>query len=101
MKNTVKAGTKLDSVVCETQIMALRVPEEDLDICCGGSPMVTGGAKQGEPAAGFDTGTLAGKRYVDEAETMEFLCTRGGAGSLTVNGVPLGQKQAKKLPSSD
>ena len=42
-----------------------------------------------------------GKRYTDEDETMEFLCTRGGDGSVSVNGVALDIKAAKKLPSSD
>ena len=46
-------------------------------------------------------GSLVGKRYVDEAETLEFLCTRGGEGNVSVNGVALEVKQAKRLPSSD
>ena len=46
-------------------------------------------------------GSLVGKRYVDEADTMEFLCTRGGEGNISVNGVALEVKQAKRLPSSD
>jgi len=51
--------------------------------------------------AGENNGTLVGKRYTDEAESMEFLCTRGGDGSVSVNGTPLDVKAAKKLPSSD
>ena len=46
-------------------------------------------------------GSLVGKRYVDESETLEFLCTRGGEGNVSVNGVALEVKQAKRLPSSD
>jgi len=57
-------------------------------------------AELGTPS-GENSGTLVGKRYVDAGETMEFLCTRGGAGSVSVNGVPLLIKQAKQLPSSD
>ena len=98
----IKAGTKLDSAVCDTQVMALRVPDKEFSVCCGGKTMQTGGVeRQGEPESGLDGGTLVGKRYVDAAETMEFLCTRGGAGSLSVDGHLLEQKQAKKLPSSD
>ena len=44
---------------------------------------------------------MTGKRYTDAAETMEFLCTKGGAGSISVDGVVLGIKAAKALPSSD
>ena len=37
----IKAGTKLYSAVCNTQIMVLRVPADDLDVTCGGLPMHT------------------------------------------------------------
>ena len=37
----IKAGTKLFSAVCDTQIMVLRVPTDDLDVSCGGLPMQT------------------------------------------------------------
>ena len=32
---------------------------------------------------------------------MEILCTKAGAGTLTIGGRPLGAKEAKKLPASD
>jgi len=99
-----KAGVRLKSAVCPTQIMVLRVPTVALDMGCGGHPMVP---MADEPPAGleldpaFAEPSLTGKRYVDAGETMEFLCTKGGAGALSVNGVRLGVKQAKALPSSD
>lgn len=98
---TIKAGVKLTSTMCDTQVMVLRVPSGDVVVTCGGAPMSTdaGAARTGEAPAG--DGTLAGKRYTDANETMEFLCTRGGAGSLAVDGAPLVVKQAKQLPSSD
>lgn len=98
----IKAGTKLYSAVCNTQIMVLRVPADDLDVTCGGLPMHT--EEVAEVSLMSDDageGSLVGKRYVDEAETMEFLCTRGGEGSIAVNGFALEIKQAKRLPSSD
>ncbi len=96
-----KPGTKLSSAVCKTQIMALRVPAEEVDITCGGAPMQLGDPDELGAPSGENSGTLVGKRYTDEAETMEFLCTRGGDGSVSVNGTPLDIKAAKKLPSSD
>jgi len=96
-----KPGTKLSSVVCKTQIMALRVPAEELDVTCGGAPMQVGDPVELGTPSGENSGTLVGKRYTDEAETMEFLCTRAGDGSVFVNGIALGIKAAKKLPSSD
>jgi len=97
-----KAGMKLKSAVCEGQIMVLRVPAVALDIRIGGAPVLVGD----ETAAGtldpaFAAGILTGKRYTDAAETMEFLCTKGGQGSISVDGVNLGVKTAKALPSSD
>jgi hypothetical protein len=44
---------------------------------------------------------LIGKRYIDAQERVEMLCTQGGQGSLTFEGVVLSVKQAKALPSSD
>jgi len=96
-----KPGTKLSSTVCNTQIMALRVPAEELDITCGGAAMQVGDPAELGTPSGENDGTLVGKRYTDEGETMEFLCTRGGNGSVSVNGTPLSIKAAKKLPSSD
>lgn len=98
----IKAGMKLSSTVCDTQIMVLRVPAGDIEITCGGAAMQDNEPdSKGDVASDAAGGTLVGKRYVDEAETMEFLCTRGGDGGLAVNGVNLDVKQAKRLPSSD
>lgn len=97
-----KAGTKLKSAVCEAQLMVLRAPATALDIRIGGAPALVGDeAASAALDANFAGGVLTGKRYTDEAETMEFLCTKGGAGSLSVDGVVLGIKTAKALPSSD
>lgn len=101
MGDIIKAGTKLSSAVCQTQIMALRVPANELEITCGGAPMVTEDGDKGPIDNDLAGGTLVGKRYVDEGETMEFLCTRAGEGTVQVNGVSLEIKQAKQLPSSD
>ncbi|MGB0908417.1 MAG: hypothetical protein ACPGVT_13065 [Maricaulaceae bacterium] len=101
MAQIYKPGTKLTSSVCKTQIMALRIPTSELEITCGGAPMQVGEPSELGVISGDNTGSLVGKRYVDEGETMEFLCTRGGDGSVSVNGVALGVKQAKQLPSSD
>jgi hypothetical protein len=53
------------------------------------------------PAADRKAGTLLGKRYADEAAGLEVLCTKGGEGSLSVNGSLLVLREAKPLPSSD
>ena len=104
MAATYKPGARLKSAVSDTQIMVLRTPGAAIDLRCGGHAMV--GMAEEVPAglvmdAALATPCLTGKRYVDAAETMEFLCTKGGDGTLSVDGVALDVKQAKQLPSSD
>jgi len=101
MGQVYKPGAKLSSTVCKTQIMVLRVPAEELDITCGGAPMQVGDPAELGEMSGENNGTLVGKRYTDEGETMEFLCTRGGDGTVAVAGYTVDVKAAKKLPSSD
>ncbi len=99
-----KPGLRLKSSVCSTEIMVIRSPGGAALLSCGGIEMIAiteappAGAKL-EPA--HARGSLIGKRYVDAAEALELLCTKGGEGSLSVDGAALGMKQAKALPSSD
>jgi hypothetical protein len=98
-----KAGARLKSVVCETQVIVVRAPQGDVVVSCGGVAMtpldVDAAAGELDPSAA--EGTQLGKRYADEEVGIELLCTKAGKGSLTLNGVPLGLKQAKALPASD
>jgi hypothetical protein len=100
----IKPGTRLRSAVDETEVIVVRSAQGSLDIRCGGQPMLPQGTEQppGQSlAAGFDSGTLLGKRYTDEAGTLELLCTKGGKGSLSIGETPLQLRDAKPLPSSD
>jgi len=95
-----KPGTKLKSAVCDTEVMVIR--GKDLVVECGGAPMAAekpAASEEVNPA--FADGTQMGKRYVDEAGTVELLCVKPGRGSLSVGGVSLKPKEAKTLPSSD
>jgi hypothetical protein len=99
-----KPGARLKSAVSDVQIMVLRAPPGVLDLRCGGNPMsglTEMIAAPGAPSTDIDGETLTGKRYVNASESLEFLCTKGGAGILSVDGVALAVKQAKALPSSD
>ena len=98
-----KPGTRLQSVTCETQVVAVRVPAGDVDLRCGGQPMVPVGeaGDKTAPAAGFDGGTLMGKRYGSDELGLELLCSKPGAGSLSLGDELIGLKEAKPLPSSD
>ena len=98
-----KAGARLKSVACETQVIVVRAPQGDVEVTCGGAVMVPVDAEA--EAAALDPaaadGTQLGKRYDDEELGLELLCTKAGNGSLRVNGVVIGLKQAKALPASD
>lgn len=97
-------GSRWKSAVCETEAVVVRPPSTPASLECGGQPMV---AFNGERPAGLAldpahaSGSLLGKRYLDEETGLEALCTKAGAGSLSVSGRPVIVKEAKKLPSSD
>ena len=98
-----RAGQRLHSAVSDAQLIVVRAPDADVDLRCGGTPLLD------EPrtpettvaAESSDDALLIGKRYADEELGLELLCTRPGAGALTVDGNDLGLKGAKPLPSSD
>ncbi len=98
-----KPGARLRSAVCDTEMVVIAAPGGDLEISCGGAPMLA----EGEEAsgAGLDggaaEGTELGKRYTNGAGDLELLCVKPGAGSLAANGEALVLKGAKPLPSSD
>ena len=99
-----KAGIRIKSAVCATELMVIQAPDGDADLRCGGAPALAMGE---ESPAGVEIdpeakgGTQIGKRYVDEGGTLELLCIKPGEGSLSLGGAPLLLKQAKPLPSSD
>ena len=99
-----RPGQRLASAVSDTEVVVVRAPDGDVEVGCGGAPMVEVGqpapadatldASLGEPAA-------IGKRYADEDAGLEVLCTKAGEGALTLDGTVLLLKGAKPLPSSD
>jgi hypothetical protein len=99
-----RAGSRLKSAVCDTEIMVVKAPGGELDVTCGGTTMVdatvTVTDKAG-PAADAAGGTQMGKRYVNADESLEVLCTKPGAGSLAADGAALVLKENKPLPASD
>ncbi|WP_234476074.1 hypothetical protein [Streptomyces sp. MBT65] len=99
-----RVGQMLASTVDTTAVIVVRCPDSEVDITCGGAPMIEGtapGAVTGTPDPDRMGGSLLGKRYADEDLGLELLCTKQGPGTLAVNGVPLPVKSAKPLPASD
>ena len=98
-----KPGSRWPSSVCDTEVIVVKGSPDPVELTCGGVAMVAAGE---EPAAGAlddsaSEGTLLGKRYVDDGDTMEVLCTKPGTGSLGADGASLQLKEAKPLPASD
>jgi hypothetical protein len=101
-----KPGMTLVSVVDATTILVVKAPADDVTVTCGAEPMTDpASAPSGRPTTTATTaaagGAQLGKRYTDEAGSIELLCTKGGSGVLAVDGTALTIKQAKPLPASD
>jgi hypothetical protein len=99
-----KAGTRLKSPVCSTEVMVIAAPDGDVDLRCGGAPMIDMQADAPSDASlspDAANGTAMGKRYVSESGDLELLCTKPGDGSLGLGDTLLNTKDAKPLPSSD
>jgi hypothetical protein len=99
----VKNGTRLQSQVCDTQVIIVRATDALADLRIGGAPAVALG-EEPDSALTLDTtlagGTQMGKRYV-AADGAEVLVTKAGTGTLTIGATPLELKEAKPLPASD
>ncbi|MHA4854980.1 hypothetical protein L1080_036555 [Rhodococcus sp. MSC1_016] len=99
-----KTGAKMRSAVCSTEVMVIRAGSGDVTLCCGGVPMLAADESTqaaGVPEAGFDAGTVMGKRYIDTESGVEVLCVKPGAGSVSAGDRTLELSVPKALPSSD
>lgn len=99
----IKNGTRLQSQVCDTQVIVVRTADSLDDLRAGGAPMVPIGEETSADLAldpAFSDGNLMGKRYVDEAGA-EVLVTKAGKGTLSIGTTALAIKEAKPLPASD
>ena len=85
MSVQLKAGGRFRSTTCATEVVIVKGAGE-IDLCCGGASMVPVGETDsaGAPAAPFNEGTLVGKRYASEEDAIELLCTKAGAGTLSI-----------------
>lgn len=93
-----KPGLKLKAAGATTEVIVIQAPAGEVSLTCGGVAMSPDGA--GDPGASNGE-VVIGKRYCDEAGTVELLCSATGAGPLAIDGEVLAVKAAKALPSSD
>jgi hypothetical protein len=101
----IKNGARLQSQVCDTQVIVVRSADSLDDLRCGGQPMVAMDSQKGTansggaPDPGMSDGNAMGKRYVDETGA-EVLVTKAGVGTLSIGETALSLKEAKPLPAS-
>ncbi len=98
-----KPGLRLSSQVCDTEFVVIKGSGDHV-LECGGAAAVPVGdpaGHQGGISEELSGGTLLGKRYVDQDDSVEVLCTKPGAGTLTFDGQTLSLKESKPLPASD
>lgn len=99
----IKNGARLESQVCDTQVIVVKFTDTLGDLRAGGHPMVLIGAAHADGLSlepDWSSGAAMGKRYVD-ASGGEVLVTRAGAGALAVGSTAMTVKAAAPLPASD
>ena len=98
-----RAGQQLVSAVDSTAVIVIKAPAAECTVTCGGVAMAVAGqaVTAAEPDPSLMGGTQIGKRYVDDADTIQLLCTKAGSGTLALDGQPLVIQAAKPLPASD
>jgi hypothetical protein len=99
-----KVGSRYRSQVCNTELIIVRALPAEVELACGGHPVIdikaqaTSGLSVRDRA---DGGTELGKRYIDASGKLEVLVTKAGRGTLSLDGEALTLKEAKPLPASD
>jgi len=100
-----RAGLRLKSQVCATEVIVVRPGTRPLSLCCGGVQMLgreASGPAGVTPVAERMRGSLLGKRYTHpEDDAVEVLVTVSGEGTLSDGETDLVLKEAKPLPASD
>lgn len=104
MAVALKPGARLLSAVCSTELITVKANGDEVDLTIGGAPPAVSADDRDATvgaAAGFDGGAAMGKRYINDDETIELMCTKPGDGVPAIDGVVMTLKEAKKLPASD
>lgn len=104
MSMVLKPGSRIFSALCTTELIAVKVRAGEVAITIGGVPLVASAAERdgvGSVVDGHGGGAAMGKRYVNDDDTIELLCTEAGDGVPAVDGEMLQLKEAEALPASD
>ena len=96
-----KVGSRLKSQNSSCEVIVIKGTDGDDVLKCAGVEMLATAAPGDAAQVTEGTSVDLGKRYSDDADTVEVLCTKDGAGTLSVDEVVLARKDAKPLPASD
>ncbi|MBL7500004.1 hypothetical protein I6A84_22430 [Frankia sp. CNm7] len=100
----IKSGARLRSQADSTELVVVRPIPGEVELTCGGHPMVDIKAEPQPGLAVLDGatgGTQQGKRYTLAGTGLEILVTKAGTGALAIGARPLVLKEARPLPASD
>lgn len=98
-----KTGERLRSQVSAVNFVVVRADGDTDEIQCDGVAF----AREGDQLASGTTPSQdgpkveIGKRYENEAGTVELLCVTAGVGQVSLGAEPLRIKVPKPLPASD
>jgi hypothetical protein len=98
---SLKAGTRLFAQNSSCEVIVVKGADSAGSLSCAGLEMLPDAPGATAPQATDDPVVQLGKRYVDDNELIEVLCTKAGAGPLALDGRELVMKTAKPLPASD
>lgn len=99
-----KVGSRLRSKTSTVEVIVVKAAASASPLTCGGDEMVPPAEAPAVAGGGEvpdEDKVLLGKRYRDAESAVEVLCTKAGAGPLSIDGRRLVMAEAKLLPSSD
>jgi len=96
-----KTGMRLFAQNSSCEVIVVKSADTVDSVSCGGLDMLPAAPTEAAKQAPDGPPVELGKRYTDDDNQVEILCTKAGAGPLAVGGRVLALKMAKPLPASD
>ena len=98
---SLKAGMRLFAQNSSCEVIVVKSADTVGSLSCAGLEMLPDAPGEAAPRTPGDPMIQLGKRYVDDNDLIEVLCTKAGAGPLAIDGRELVMKTARPLPASD
>ncbi len=98
---SLKTGTRLYAQNSSCEVIVVKGADSVGSLSCAGLDMLPAAPAGADRPTPDGPQVELGKRYTDDANLVEILCVKAGAGPLAVAGRVLVLKTAKPLPASD